>query len=76
MNYGEYDDGDDDAESRKDRLSQPPQNTEHISTVVCNHCNRYMLQTMYKMTEDMMMVMMMLTLGKTDSLNPHRVRDQ
>ena len=33
-------------------------------------------QAMYKMTVDMMMVMMMLTLGKTDSLNPHRVRDQ
>lgn len=33
-------------------------------------------QAMYKMTVDMMMVMMMLSLGKTDSLNPHRVRDQ
>ena len=30
----------------------------------------------YKMMVDMMMVMMMLSLGKTDSLNPHRVRDQ
>ena len=35
----------------------------------------YSTQAMYKMTVDLMMVMMMLSLGKTDSLNLHKTQN-